>query len=87
MTEAIRRSSFKNFWSKFSHRCDNTVMMLNKSADEFEADDRADIISSLPDLHGKDIVDIGAGIGQEFPHFVLFLDPPLLLIAISKMTH
>uniref|UniRef100_A0A915CI58 phosphoethanolamine N-methyltransferase n=1 Tax=Parascaris univalens TaxID=6257 RepID=A0A915CI58_PARUN len=64
MTEAIRRSSFKNFWSKFSHRCDNTVMMLNKSADEFEADDRANIISSLPDLHDKDIVDIGAGIGR-----------------------
>lgn len=58
------RDVFKNFWNKYSGITDNRSMMLNQNADEFEQSDRMDILSSLPDLRGKDVVDIGAGIGR-----------------------
>jgi phosphoethanolamine N-methyltransferase len=58
------RDVFKSFWDKYSGVTDNRSMMLNQNADEFEQSDRMDILSSLPDLRGKDVVDIGAGIGR-----------------------
>ncbi|VDK18153.1 unnamed protein product [Anisakis simplex] len=65
MTEtAVDRIRYKKFWSSFSNVCDNTAMMLNSSADDFEEEEREYILSCLPDLHGKDVVDIGAGIGR-----------------------
>uniref|UniRef100_A0A8R1DNP7 phosphoethanolamine N-methyltransferase n=1 Tax=Caenorhabditis japonica TaxID=281687 RepID=A0A8R1DNP7_CAEJA len=59
-----RRLNFKNFWDKYSDKPDTNSMMLNNSAEELEASDRADILASLPQLHNKDVVDIGAGIGR-----------------------
>ncbi|CAI2325042.1 unnamed protein product [Caenorhabditis sp. 36 PRJEB53466] len=59
-----RRANFKNFWDKYSDKPDTNSMMLNHSAEELEASDRADILASLPQLHNKDVVDIGAGIGR-----------------------
>uniref|UniRef100_A0A0N5AGB7 phosphoethanolamine N-methyltransferase n=1 Tax=Syphacia muris TaxID=451379 RepID=A0A0N5AGB7_9BILA len=60
----IVRENFKQFWDKYSHNTDNTAMMLNQNAAELEELDRFDILSCLPDLHGKNVVDIGAGIGR-----------------------
>ncbi len=63
-TSVVRRDIFKNFWDKYSHKPDNSAMMLNNEADdELEALDRAEILQCLPDLTNKDAVDIGAGIG------------------------
>lgn len=59
----VEESIYKNFWDKFSSRPDMSSMMLNTSADELEALDRHDILSSLPNYTGMDIADIGAGIG------------------------
>ncbi|KAK5966246.1 Phosphoethanolamine N-methyltransferase [Trichostrongylus colubriformis] len=64
MTADVRRDSFKTFWDKYSDKPDTNSMMLNQSADDLEASDRADILSSLPHLTNKDVVDIGAGIGR-----------------------
>ncbi|CAD6191834.1 unnamed protein product [Caenorhabditis auriculariae] len=64
MATDVRRDNFKNFWDKFSDKPDTNSMMLNHSADDLEASDRADILSSLPQLANKDVVDIGAGIGR-----------------------
>uniref|UniRef100_A0A914VXE0 phosphoethanolamine N-methyltransferase n=1 Tax=Plectus sambesii TaxID=2011161 RepID=A0A914VXE0_9BILA len=64
MCRGNERDVFKSFWNKYSGITDNRSMMLNQNADEFEQSDRMDILSSLPDLRGKDVVDIGAGIGR-----------------------
>uniref|UniRef100_A0A183G166 phosphoethanolamine N-methyltransferase n=1 Tax=Heligmosomoides polygyrus TaxID=6339 RepID=A0A183G166_HELPZ len=64
MAAEVRRDSFKTFWDKFSDKPDTNSMMLNQTANDLEASDRADILSSLPHLTNKDVVDIGAGIGR-----------------------
>ncbi|PIO70616.1 hypothetical protein TELCIR_07521, partial [Teladorsagia circumcincta] len=67
MTAQVRRDSFKTFWDKYSDKPDTNSMMLNQTAHDLEASDRADILSSLPHLTNKDVVDIGAGIGVRCP--------------------
>ncbi|RCN51817.1 methyltransferase domain protein [Ancylostoma caninum] len=64
MAAEVRRDSFKTFWDKYSNKPDTNSMMLNQTANDLEASDRADILSSLPLLTNKDVVDIGAGIGR-----------------------
>ncbi|CAJ0605124.1 unnamed protein product [Cylicocyclus nassatus] len=64
MAAEVRRDSFKTFWDKYSDKPDTSSMMLNQTAHDLEASDRADILSSLPLLENKDVVDIGAGIGR-----------------------
>uniref|UniRef100_A0A1I7ZV71 phosphoethanolamine N-methyltransferase n=2 Tax=Steinernema glaseri TaxID=37863 RepID=A0A1I7ZV71_9BILA len=64
MKTTVRRDVFKSFWNKYSDSPDNNAMMLNHNAEELESSDRNDILSSLPDLSNKDVVDIGAGIGR-----------------------
>uniref|UniRef100_A0A1I7XHH3 phosphoethanolamine N-methyltransferase n=1 Tax=Heterorhabditis bacteriophora TaxID=37862 RepID=A0A1I7XHH3_HETBA len=64
MTAEVRRDLFKNFWDRYSDKPDTNSMMLNHTANDLEASDRADILSSLPLLTNKDVVDIGAGIGR-----------------------
>lgn len=54
---------YKCFWHEFSTQPNIDSMMLNTSANELDVLDREDIISSLPNYTGMDIVDIGAGIG------------------------
>ncbi|KIH63696.1 hypothetical protein ANCDUO_06001 [Ancylostoma duodenale] len=63
MAAEVRRDSFKTFWDKYSDKPDTNSMMLNQTANDLEASDRAEILSSLPHLTNKDVVDIGAGIG------------------------
>lgn len=58
------RKVYKNFWSLYSHQATNGSMMLNRNADEFEAQDRENIVECLPDFTDLDVVDIGAGIGR-----------------------
>ncbi|EYC44164.1 hypothetical protein Y032_0470g2031 [Ancylostoma ceylanicum] len=64
MAAEVRRDSFKTFWDKYSDKPDTNSMMLNQTANDLEASDRAEILSSLPLLTNKDVVDIGAGIGR-----------------------
>ncbi|KAF7634704.1 hypothetical protein Mgra_00005851 [Meloidogyne graminicola] len=60
----INRQVYRSFWDKFSDKADNTSMLLNADADNFEALDRAEIIGMLPSFNEKYVVDIGAGIGR-----------------------
>ncbi|MFH4982440.1 hypothetical protein AB6A40_009149 [Gnathostoma spinigerum] len=64
MATSVERESFFSFWSKRSHRCDVDAMMLHHSAEKLHLLDRSDILASLPDLSGKDVVEVGAGIGR-----------------------
>lgn len=61
-----KRDTYKIFWDRYSDRPDIGSMMLNKNADELEESDRYDVLEFLPDVTGKDVVDIGAGIGYYF---------------------
>uniref|UniRef100_A0AC35U6C0 Methyltransf_25 domain-containing protein n=1 Tax=Rhabditophanes sp. KR3021 TaxID=114890 RepID=A0AC35U6C0_9BILA len=58
------RENLKKFWSRYSGQADINAMMLNQNAGDIEEADRHDIMSSLPSVDGKDVVDIGAGIGR-----------------------
>ncbi|KAI1727707.1 methyltransferase domain-containing protein [Ditylenchus destructor] len=62
--ESVARDVYRNFWNGFSSKADNSSMMLNKDADQLEALDRENILASLPDYTGMDVLDIGAGIGR-----------------------
>ncbi|KJH50371.1 methyltransferase domain protein [Dictyocaulus viviparus] len=64
MAVEVRRDLFKTFWDRYSDKPDTNSMMLNHTANDLDASDRADILSSLPHLGNKDVVDIGAGIGR-----------------------
>uniref|UniRef100_A0A914C8H3 phosphoethanolamine N-methyltransferase n=1 Tax=Acrobeloides nanus TaxID=290746 RepID=A0A914C8H3_9BILA len=64
VTTVKRDDTYKHFWDRYSDRPDIGSMMLNKNADELEESDRFDVLDSLPDVTGKDVVDIGAGIGR-----------------------
>lgn len=57
------RAALKTFWQGFSHTPNVETMMLNKNADDFDENDRRDIWTSLPDLKGLRVVEIGSGIG------------------------
>ena len=57
------------FWEK--EDCDIQGMMLNPEADKIEARDRMEVLSYLPDLAGKRILEPAAGIGRFTTHFAL----------------
>ena len=58
-----------SFWEK--EDCDIQGMMLNPEADKIEARDRMEVLSYLPDLAGKRILEPAAGIGRFTTHFAL----------------
>lgn len=57
------REALKTFWQGFSEVPSIETMMLNKNAEAFDENDRKDIWTSLPDLTGLRVVEIGSGIG------------------------
>ena len=56
-----------NFWKQQSD--DATGMMCNTDALELEVSERAEIISYLPDLKGKQVLEPAAGIGRFTTYF------------------
>ncbi|MCF8108837.1 MAG: aminotransferase class I/II-fold pyridoxal phosphate-dependent enzyme [Desulfohalobiaceae bacterium] len=58
-----------SFWEK--EDCDIQGMMLNPEAGKIEARDRMEVLSYLPDLAGKRILEPAAGIGRFTTHFAL----------------
>ena len=58
-----------SFWER--EDCDIKGMMLNPEADKIEARDRMEVLSYLPDLTGKRILEPAAGIGRFTTHFAL----------------
>jgi len=67
----IIRGELKTFWDGYSQITDERSMMLNEHADLLKDLDCRDIIRSLPDTTGMDVVDIGAGIGRFTSQFAL----------------
>lgn len=56
-----------NFWKQQND--DATGMMCNPDALELEAFERTEIINCLPDLKGKRVLELAAGIGRFTTHF------------------
>uniref|UniRef100_A0A7E4ZUS1 phosphoethanolamine N-methyltransferase n=1 Tax=Panagrellus redivivus TaxID=6233 RepID=A0A7E4ZUS1_PANRE len=61
---APKRTEYLNFWNKYSDKPTHESMLLNNNAHELEESDRADVVAALPDYTGKDVADIGSGIGR-----------------------
>lgn len=57
------RAALRDFWSGYSSKPDITAMMLNAKAADLKEGDCQDILQTMPDVTGLDVVDIGAGIG------------------------
>ena len=53
----------KEYWQVFSEKTTNVEMMLDPNAEALEEKDIPEIMSLLPGLRDKDILEIGAGIG------------------------
>lgn len=63
MAEQVR-NSMKQFWTEHSVEASEEDMMLDSQASEFSKYEREEILGMLGDYSGKDILELGAGIGR-----------------------
>ncbi|NEP59331.1 MAG: methyltransferase domain-containing protein [Symploca sp. SIO2G7] len=63
----MSRSNSLTYWQR--QKASIQGMMLNPEADELHYHEHKQIISCLPDLSGKDILELGAGIGRFTTYF------------------
>jgi hypothetical protein len=59
----VQRTQLKSFWDQYESMPNIQAMMLNDKAEILKEADCLDVLQSLPDFQGMDVVDIGAGIG------------------------
>lgn len=52
-----------NFWQEHSREASVKEMMLDTDADKISQQEGPEILDLLPDHEGKDILELGAGIG------------------------
>lgn len=62
LTVNVRRR-MSDFWVEHSTQADLTEMMLDSKADEISEVERDEILAAVPDFKGKDVLELGAGIG------------------------
>ena len=53
----------KKFWHKHSTECNEKEMMLDNDAEIIGRSEIPEILALLPDIRGKVILELGAGIG------------------------
>ena len=53
------------FWEEHSHKATVVEMMLDTEAEKIGQKEIPEIISLLPEIKGKDVLELGAGIGWE----------------------
>lgn len=58
------RNEMKNYWIEHSINASIQEMFLDDSAEILDRLDKEEVLKVLPCLNGKDIVEIGAGIGR-----------------------
>ncbi|XP_019640368.1 PREDICTED: phosphoethanolamine N-methyltransferase-like [Branchiostoma belcheri] len=61
------RVEMAEFWREQSHDGSLQEMMLDENADELDQEERPEILAMLPDLSGKRVLELGAGIGRFTP--------------------
>ena len=53
----------REFWVEHSRANDLTEMMLDSEAETISPQEASEVLSILPNIAGKDILELGAGIG------------------------
>lgn len=64
MDPAVQRERQRDFWKEHSAVLSVEAMMLDSQASKLDQEERPEILSSLPPIEGKSIVELGAGIGR-----------------------
>ena len=57
------RAKMEDFWKKHSQNASEEEMMLDTNADVLGKEEIPEILSMLPSIKGKDVLELGAGIG------------------------
>lgn len=63
-SEVEVRDEMKSFWEEHSTKADVKEMMLDENAEELGKHEIPEIMSLLPDVSGKRVLELGAGIGR-----------------------
>ncbi|XP_043931612.1 phosphomethylethanolamine N-methyltransferase-like isoform X2 [Protopterus annectens] len=63
------RSSMRKYWAEHSKAATIEEMMLDSHAQIIAVEEQPEIIDMLPDIDGKTILELGAGIGRFTDHF------------------
>jgi len=58
------REVFANYWREHSTQCTVEAMMLDSAASVIDAHERPEILRLLGDMAGKEVLELGAGIGR-----------------------
>ncbi|XP_029467405.1 phosphomethylethanolamine N-methyltransferase-like isoform X2 [Rhinatrema bivittatum] len=66
--QAHVRQTMTRFWEEHSRHATVEEMMLDSSAWTLSQEDKPEIISLLPQVDGKDVLELGAGIGRFTGH-------------------
>ena len=61
--EKMVREDMKLYWKKHSKEASEQKTMLNEKAEELGQMEIPEILNMLPDLTGKRVLELGAGIG------------------------
>ena len=57
------RAEMASFWETHSQRADEQEMMLDDNAELLTQEEVPEVLSYLPDLSARDVLELGAGIG------------------------
>lgn len=63
MPEKEVRAKMEDFWKEHSQNASEEEMMLDTNADILGKEEIPEILSMLPNVKGKDVLELGAGIG------------------------
>ncbi|OAE25294.1 hypothetical protein AXG93_4620s1080 [Marchantia polymorpha subsp. ruderalis] len=58
------RSLQNNYWKEHTVELSIEAMMLDSQAQKLDKEERPEILASIPDIHGKSVIELGAGIGR-----------------------
>nr|XP_033812629.1 phosphomethylethanolamine N-methyltransferase-like [Geotrypetes seraphini] len=64
LTDAHIRQTMTRFWQEHSQSATVEEMMLDSSAQTLSQEEKPEILSLLPQMDGKDVLELGAGIGR-----------------------
>ncbi|KAG6549033.1 hypothetical protein Mapa_009476 [Marchantia paleacea] len=64
MTITDERSLQNNYWKEHTVELSIEAMMLDSQAEKLDKEERPEILASIPEIHGKSVIELGAGIGR-----------------------
>eukprot|EP00250_Pteridium_aquilinum_P022641 c25496_g1_i1 orf=374-1858(+) len=64
MDRTVQRELQRDYWKEHTAVLSVEAMMLDSQASKLDKEERPEILSSLPPIEGKSVVELGAGIGR-----------------------